>query len=460
MGRGSGIRRPLPSRPITRRHWERWAAAAAILVALVAGWFVLRGGGDEVDPGWLGKEPEGKIVYCSGEDVSESQRRSVEDYNDSEDSGESKATLVDDFGSSETADGQRREYLKRLEVGQCDVVYLDVIYMSEFADKKLLRDMTRYLDGIDAEDQFDDKMMRTVAHEGKRWGVPKHLDGGLIYFRTDRGDAPASWHEILTRAVPGAGERPGLRFQLDAYEGLTVVFLELAYAAGADSIVSEDGKTANIDQPETLAALNFMRAAIRRRAVPRAVTRQGDAGSFYAFSTGRATYLRSWPYVETLLRVEAQRAKADGSGTAAARGRTAENHGVAPLPPWTPGGRRVGILGGHNLVIPRSAKNPEGALHLIRFLTGEKQILEDARTASLAPVLTELWREPEVRADPALSAVNDLELELRPVIANYAQISQKIYERLRRALRNEQSRDGLAEVLREIEDEVQAVLDR
>ncbi len=458
-GQGVGPPRIIKRDPFV--HWRWGLGAALLLVAIVVLVVFVIGGNDDgkVDVAWLDDEPSGDIVYCSGEDVSRTQHRSVDEFNAGEQSGGSEARLVDNFASSPTAEGQRREYLRRIERGECDVVYLDVIYMAEFASKDLLRDMTEYLDSVDADDVFDARMMRTVSHADKLWGVPKQLDGGVIFYRTDTEHAPESWQQVLSRATPRPGERPGLRLQLDAFEGLTVVFLELAEAAGAEPIVSDDGETANIDQPQALAALQFMRDAIGRRAVPESVTRQGDAGSYYAFSSGRARFLRSWPFVESRLQPDAKIAADRGSATAPARYETARNHGVSPLPPWQAGGERVGVLGGHNLVIPRTATNPEAALHLVDFLTSREQILLDAKEGSLAPVRPDVWREPAVEANRALSAVEDTELQLRPVIPEYAAVSSKIYTTLRRVLRTQQSDEGLRSALEEIDTEVQTVLD-
>jgi ABC-type glycerol-3-phosphate transport system substrate-binding protein len=443
---GTGLTRHSSSeQPKPKPLWLYAAIAlVAVLLAVVAYVVISPSGNDE-------------IVYCSGKDVSGAEYRSVRNFNNSSDSGGSTAALVDDFSSSETADSQRQEYLRRLNAGECDVVYLDVIYMTEFASKKLLRDMTSYFDRH-SPDTFDDRLMQTVTYRGRYWGVPKQLDGGVIFYRG--GPAPATWREILERSAAAGGTLPGLRVQLDGYEGLTVVFLELAYAAGAQDIVSKDRKTARLYQPGTLAALDFMNEAIQRRAVPPSVTRQGDAGSLYAFSTGRARFLRSWPYVESLFQPQAERAYAHGSTTASARFRIARHHNVIPLPPWTRGGSPVGILGGHDLVIPRSAKNPAGARRLIDFLTTREQVLRDAETASQAPVLRELWPVREVEDDPALSAVNDMVLRLRPLLPNYAEISRDIYTTLRRVLRTHPSAQTLDNALRHLDADVQAVLDR
>lgn len=430
------------------------AAVALIVVLLIA--FI--GGGDEVaDPGWLDDDAGGNVVYCSGEDVSRSQRRSVKDFNTSPARGTAHAEFVE---LAPKADRQRAEYLQRMASSDCDLVYLDVIYTPEFASRDLLYDMTQYLRRDDLASSFDPRMISTATYADKLWGVPKQIDGGLLYYRRDKVRPPRTWTALAAEAEPGPGERPRLRLQLDAFEGLTVIFLELAYAAGAEPIVSDDGKTANIDQEGTLKALQLLQATLARGAVPRSVIDQGDKGSLWAFGVGRASFLRGWPYVEARLRDDAEVAVTEGNPTAPARGNTARNVRVVSLPPWNRDGRRVGILGGHNLVIPRTAKNPEGALHLIRFLTSEQQILRDAREASLAPVLRDLWDREEVRRSDALMAFRDEKLQARPPITSYWRVSQAIYTALRRVLSSGQGKETLPGELRDLQADVQSELDQ
>jgi len=434
-------------------------AGAAVAVIVVVLLIVLIGGDDIVDPSWLNDEASGKVVYCSGEDVSRSQQRSVEDFNRSSARGTAEARLVT---NSPKADEQRLKYLELIDSGDCDVVYLDVIYTPEFASRELLYDVTPYLERDDLVSSFNSQMISTATYAGKLWGVPKAINAGVVYYRRDkvRGGPPRTWTTLVEAARPSGEELPGLRLQLDAYEGLTVTFLELAYAAGADPIVSEDGETANLDQPGTRKALELLQNAIAIRAVPGSVTRLTEENSLDLFSLGRAKFLRGWPYGEARLNADADAARLRGSRSAAARRNTADNVGVEALPPWVEGGRRVAILGGSNLVIPRTAKNPEGALHFIDFLTSEQQILRDAAKASLAPVRPDLEDREAVRTSPALAAVQDETLRLRPPITSYWKVSDAIASRLRRVLNSGQGKETFPEELRELQAEVQRELDQ
>jgi multiple sugar transport system substrate-binding protein len=199
--------------------------------------------------------------------------------------GTARARLVP---RARKANEQREQYRDRIAAGSCDVVFLDVIYGSEFADDDLLYDLSDYIEQREEKGtSFHDGMLRTVKHDGRLWGVPKQLDGGVLYYRRDQGRPPSTWPRLLDAA---AG-RKLLRLALDAYEGATVAFLDLAYAADADDIVSADGKRARLVQEGTRAALAFLLEATRRKALPSSVFRQGERGSLSVYELGRAKLL-------------------------------------------------------------------------------------------------------------------------------------------------------------------------
>jgi ABC-type glycerol-3-phosphate transport system substrate-binding protein len=111
-------------------------------------------------------------------------------------------------------------------------------------------------------------------------------------------------------------------------------------------------------------------------------------------------------------------------------------------------------------VIAQTAKNPEGALHLIRFLTSREQMLRDADEASLVPVLPSLYDHREVADRPALMAARDDVVQLRPPITNYWRVSRAISTALRRILNGRQSKQTFPDELRALQDEVQGELDK
>jgi multiple sugar transport system substrate-binding protein len=446
------------SQPAHRRGALLALGAFGVLVLIVGIALVSQNSDDlsakVVDQAWLGRPSSGEVHYCTGEDISKSQQRSVDDFN-ARHQGDPRAVLVQ---TTSTADAAHDEYLQLLgedAQNQCDVVYLDVIYMPEFAKKSLLYDMSPYLHKDNRIARFNPSIGKTVRYEDKLWGVPKQLDAGVLFMRTDKGlREPQSWRDLFEQSQPQrSGELPRLRFQAAGYEGLTVVFLELAYSAGAEPIISADGKHANIAQEPAIEALQAMRRAIGR-SVPKEAINQADKGSLSVFEHGRALFMRSWPFAAARIHKDAATAERTHAGDAAVRRKTADNFKVVPLPPWQPGGDHVGILGGHDLVIAANAQNPRGALQLIDFLTSPPEVRQDAREYSQFPVLESVASDPDVHNE-TLPAIRQTRVESRPVIANYAEISKSISDGLNRALRD---RVPIRETLHTIQRAVQEKL--
>ena len=414
--------------------------AAAGTALIVSGSLIFAGGGTAapaVSRAWLEAPATGRVRYCTGERGSGSQPRWAKDYNRT---FSRLRTVV--VATSTAGDTPRNAF-----GGACDVVSLDVAYTAELASRRLLYDMTPYVGERRAT--FDARIMRTADYDGRLWGVPKQLDVGVLFYRKDRAaHPPRSWADVFRQASRvSAGGRADLRFALTSPEDLTVVLLELAYTAGAHPIVTSDGRTADIDQPQLLEAINLVRDAIPGRATS-AVWEAGSAVS--AYETGRASFLRAWPFVASRLHREARTAP---------RRRVAANTRIVALPPWNPGGRRVGILDGRNLVIPRAARNPSGALHLIDYLTSPEQVREDALENSRIPVLEAVGHDPAVRAQATVRAVDKTMVLSRPAIPRYAEVSKIISSGVLTVLRRPDDRALAASELRAMQRRAQRVLD-
>ncbi|MCA1568924.1 MAG: extracellular solute-binding protein [Chloroflexi bacterium] len=434
------------------------AIGASLIVAGVLMW-LLKPDDDApsttaVNAAWATGLPKGAVRFCSGTDVSGAQRRTQRDYN--ERFPDSVATFDE---ASFVADSQHDLYLKLIEQGRddCDVIYLDVIYMAEFAAKDLLYDLSPYLTPA-RRAEFDDQMIDAAAHDGKLWGVPKQRDVGALYYRTDLEDPPLSWQHVYRQAKSrSATEKPGLRLPLGSFEGLTVVFLELAYAAGAPSIVTADGERARITGPSALKALKFLRDAKREGVIPD-LNQQTDPGNLAVYELGRASFLRGWPFVASRLREDAGTGRT--AGARQARQAAAENTDIIPLPPWEARGESIGILGGHELVIPRSAKNPSAAMRLIDFMTSDAQVRKDETEDSQYPVLKSVADDLDVRHRKLIDAIKATTVIPRPTIPGYAAVSTIISTGVKEII-DGPADDALAQdKLDEMHRDVQKVLDQ
>ncbi len=364
------------------------------------------------------QDATGEVTYCTGKDTSGAQVESVEIFNREMRDRGLRARLLE---FPESADEQRNQFIQRQRArsGECDIFYSDVIWTAEFASQKWLLDMTPYVES--RQQELIPATLETVRYDGKFFGMPKQTDAAFLYYRSDQVDqVPETWQEVYRDAA----SKDGIVYAGAAYEGLTCVFLELAFAAGG-SVLSEDGTQATINSPENVAALQFMVDGIENDVAPRAVTTYMEEQVRRSFEAGRATYERQWPYAYAL-----------GKDS-----EIADDFEVAPLPAWE-GRESANILGGHNLVISAYSQNKPGALALIDFLTQPEAIKRDAAEYSLAPVLSETYDDPEVQEALPFSAELKQAVEqgrARPASPVYPLISEAIYENVNGALAGRQT---------------------
>jgi multiple sugar transport system substrate-binding protein len=356
---------------------------------------------------------KGNVTYCTGKDTSGDLKEGVAQFNKANPGLNAKLLEF-----PESADEQRNQFIQRerAKSADCDVFESDVIWTSEFASQKWLVDMTPYIEQRKSE--FIPSTLESVTYQGKIWGVPRVTDAGLLYYRKDKiKSVPATWQDVYKQAAAGKG----IVYQGASYEGLTVNFLELAFAAGG-KILSDDGKKSVIDSPENLKALQFMVDGIKSGAASKAVTTYMEEEARRTFEAGRADFERQWPYAYALGNMKGSK--------------IAGKFAVAPYPTFA-GGTKAAILGGHNSVISAYSKNMGGALKLVDYLTSEKRMTRNAVKFSKTPVLAASYADPAVKK--ALPFIDQLkqaveQAKSRPVSPVYTQISQAIYKNVNNAL--------------------------
>ena len=391
-------------------------------------------GAEAIDPASM-DSAKGDVTFCLGKDTSGDKTAAIKTFN--EQNPDVNAEMLE-FSTS--ADEQRTQFVQRQEAksGECDVFYADVIWTAEFASQKWIYDMTPYVD--QKKDVLIPATLDTVTYDGKIWGMPQQTDAAFMYYRTDQVDeVPATWQELYASAA----DNDGIVYQGAPYEGLTCDFLEIAYAAGGE-VLSEDGTQAMIDSPENVEALKFMADGVKDGTAANGVTTYMEEESRRYFESGRATYMRNWPYAYSL----GEKAGSEVKG----------KFDVAPFPEWE-GGGKAAILGGHNLVISVYSENAGAALKLVDFLTSEEEQVKMFRDFSLAPTVAAAYDDPGVQKKYAFA--NQLkdsvaQAKARPVSPVYPQISQAIYENVNEALAGRVSAE---EALKNAQSEMQQALE-
>jgi multiple sugar transport system substrate-binding protein len=377
---------------------------------------------------------KGEVTVCMGKDTGGDVTEAVKQFNAQ---GNGVTAKLLEFSTS--ADEQRASFVQRQEAksGECDVFSSDVIWTAEFASQKWLFDLTPYVESRESE--VIPATLETVNYDGKFWGMPQQTDAAFLYYRTDQvKEAPATWQEVYEVA----GQNDGIVYQGMPYEGLTCDFLELAFAAGGQ-VLSDDGKEARIDSPENLKALQFMVGGVKDGIAARGVTTYDEESSRRYFESGKATFMRNWPYAYAL-----------GQKAPKVKGK----FDVTPFPEFE-GGGKAGILGGHNQVVSVYSDNPGAALRWIDYVTGKenqkRQMLDFSQSSVLAATFDDKDIQKKYKfATDLKEAIS--QAKARPVSPVYPQISQAIYKNVNEALAGRASPE---DALKKAQSEMQSALE-
>jgi trehalose/maltose transport system substrate-binding protein len=365
----------------------------------------------KVDPASM-ENAKGSVTYCSGKDTSGDLKETIAEFNKA--NPDLQVKLVE---FPEDAQQQHDQFVQRQKAksGDCDAFEEDVVWTAEFASQKWLLDMSDYINT--RKDDFVPTTLATVTFDGKVFGAPRVSDVGMMYYRTDKVKSyPKTWQELYDEA----GKGNGIVYQGSAYEGLTVAYLEMAFAAGG-TVISEDGKKSTINSKENLDALKFMADGIKNGDAPKSVTTMTEEPARRAWEADKATFMRNWSYCYALSQ---QAPKVKGK------------FAVAPYPEWE-GGGKAAVIGGHNMVISTYSKNPGGALKFIDYATSPERITKNAVKYSKTPSIAASYDDPKVKkAMPFSDALRQgvENAKARPVSPVYPQISEAIFKNVNAAL--------------------------
>jgi trehalose/maltose transport system substrate-binding protein len=260
--------------------------------------------------------------------------------------------------------------------------------------------------------------------DGKLVAVPWFTDAGVLYYRSDLlkkhgfKAAPATWEELgkiaetiqTKERAAGNSDLWGYVFQGKPYEGLTCNAIEWLASFTGVPVVNSAGQV-QIATPEAARALTLWSGWIGTIA-PQGVLSYAEEDARGVFQSGKAVFMRNWPYAWALL----------NSNDSPVKGKVA----MASLPAGTSG--RAATLGGWGLAISKYSANPDVAADLVKFLTSAEQQRVRALEGSFNPTLTALYD------DATLLKKNPHLKELKPVflsaVARPAQTTKNKYNRL------------------------------
>ena len=307
-----------------------------------------------------------------------------------------------------------------------DVLDMDVIWVPEFARAGWIEELTPYVTAAERAPLNPAALRADVLGE-KLYAVPWFVDAGVLYYRKDLLDKyglgpPQTYPELAAAAAKIlAKERDprlmGFVWQGMQYEGLVCVALEFIRGNGGQ-LLGRDGQPA-LTEPAALEALQFMSDLIWSRHVsPSLVTTLNEEAARNIFQSGRAVFMRNWPYAWRLMNQQ----------NSAVAGRV----GIAVVPHF-PGHDSAPTLGGFHLGVNAYSQHKSEAIAFVRFMIRSSVQKEIFLKLGVLPANRKVYNDPEVRQ--ALPVLPDLlpvleRVQPRPVTPYYLMISQIVQPEL------------------------------
>jgi trehalose/maltose transport system substrate-binding protein len=272
-----------------------------------------------------------------------------------------------------------------------DVITADVVWPGILKDHLL--DLKAHSKG--AEKAHFPAIVANNTLDGKLLAMPWFTDAGLLYYRKDllekhQQKVPSTWEELTSVAkVVQDGERArgntdfhGFVFQGKAYEGLSCNAIEWVSSFGGGMVVEPSGEI-SINNPHAAKALTLAAGWIGHIA-PQGVLNYGEEEARGVFQSGKAAFMRNWPYAWAL---------ANGKDSAI-KGKV----GVAALPKGGAGGKGAAALGGWQLAVSKYSKSPDAAADLVMYLTSQAVQKDRAIHGAYNPTITALYQDKDVLA--------------------------------------------------------------
>jgi multiple sugar transport system substrate-binding protein len=401
-------------------------AAVAVLALVAAGCGGGGGGGGGSSSGGdagQGLTGRGPITYVAGKDNNNVNRPTIDKWNAAHPN--EKVTFKE---QTDQADQQHDDLVQHFQAKDAnyDVVSVDVIWTAEFAAKGWLQPLKDQL-AIDTSKMLP-ATVKTGTYNNTLYAVPYASDGGLLFYRKDLvPNPPKTWDEMMSMcSIAKKNNMDCYAGQLAKYEGLTCNATEAINTAGG-KVVGDDGKTPEVNSPESAKGLSRLADAYKNGNIPKqAITYQEEQGRL-SFQAGKLLFLRNWPYVYSL-------ATTDKSS------KVKDKFGVAPLPGDS--GPGASSLGGHDAAISVYSKNKATAADFIKFWTSEESGRYFATQGSLAPVLSSLYDDPALVKKLAYLPTLKTSIENavpRPVTPFYPAVTKAIQDNAYAAIKGDKS---------------------
>lgn len=336
---------------------------------------------------------------------------------------------------------------KQLKEGSClpqgspDLVYIDVIWVPEFAVRGCLQDLSGRFDA-EMRSQFTSQAVKDGEYFGKSYRIPLRSDMGMLYYRSDLlaqagySQPPQTFTDLIKISQTLKQKQLvewGFLWQGDQYEGKIATFVEILAGHGGYWI-DEETRQVGLDQPKAIQAVQFLRNTLTSKVSPTSVLTYSEAESLTQFKRGKSMFLRHWPRAQRLL---------------------AEDETVKSVPMQLQVQGHVGgpCNGSWGLGIAKKTQHSDQAWRAIRFFTSETAQRQFSQATQFIPSHKAVLKQESPEVQKAITKVI-----YRPRIPEYDQASEILQAALSQALNPDTSDQAVEEIMKKATAETDQLL--
>ncbi|WP_407058225.1 ABC transporter substrate-binding protein [Tigheibacillus jepli] len=420
-----------------------WMLLLIVLLAACGGNSDAGADGDKKDSGDdSGSDKQVTLTYARGVDTRNSTDKLIKAFEEKHPNIKIKyQEMPSDSGE------QHDQYVTAFSAksSEIDVFDADVIWPAEFAQANYVLDLDRFIEADDIDmDAYFPGPVKAGNFNGKQWAMPKFIDAGVLFYRSDIvKNPPKTWDELIDQASKLQGKKGtkyGYLMQASQYEGLVTNAIEFIGAYGG-AILDEDQNVV-VDSPETVKAIEKMQKVVGSDFVPGNILNFTEIETESSFIEGNAVFARNWPYLQN-------------SANDKEKSKIAGNVDFTTIPAGDNGS--ASALGGWMSMINRNTKHPKEAWEFVKFMTGPEGQKITAVEGGSAPTLPDLYDDEEVQESGVLFGDPDFVEVLnnaipRPVSPIYQKISDIMQIELSKALTGDISaKEAASNMQKEIE---------
>lgn len=336
---------------------------------------------------------------------------------------------------------------KQLKEGSClpkgspDLVYIDVIWVPEFAVRGCLQDLSGRFD-TKMRSQFSPQAVKDGEYFGKSYRIPLRSDMGMLYYRSDLltqagyQQPPQTFTDLMTISQTLKQKQLvewGFLWQGDQYEGKIATFVEILAGHGGYWI-DDQTRQVGLDQPEALQAIQFLRNTLKSKVSPTSVLTYSEAESLAQFRAGKSLFLRHWPRAKFFL----------------AQDKTIKS---VPMQLQSQGHSGGPCNGSWGLGIAKETQHSDQAWRAIRFFTSEQAQRQFTQDTQFIPSHKAVLQQESPEVQQAITKAI-----YRPRIPEYDQASDILQAALSQALSPDTSDKAVETIMKKATAETYQLL--